>query len=277
MDVIVDGLSFAEGPRWRDDRLWLSDFFTESVLAVGLDGSVATVAQVPGGPSGLGWLPDGRLVVVAIQQRRLLRLEDGALVEHADLSRHASYPCNDMVVDAAGRAYVGACDFGGLPNPATSELLLVAPDGAVTVADPSLRFPNGAVVTDGGATLVVAESTGSCLTAFSVGDGGALSDRRTWAPLDGGVADGICLDAEGAIWYADPVHRCCVRVREGGEVLGRVDTAQRCYACALGGPDGTLLFLVTGKLLAAVDALARRPGRVEAVTVEVPAAGAAPG
>ncbi len=274
MDVVVDGLAFAEAPRWRDGRLWLSDFFTESVLTVGLDGSVATVARVPGGPSGLGWLPDGRLVVVSIAQRRLLRLERGALVEHADLSRHASFPCNDMVVDAAGRAYVGACDFDGLPHPAPSELLLVAPDGAVTVADPSLRFPNGAVVTDGGATLVVAESTGSCLTAFTVGDGGALSEKRTWAPLDGGVPDGICVDAEGAIWYADPVHRRCVRVREGGAVVGRVDTARGCYACALGGPDGSLLFLVTGKLLPAADALARRLGRVEAVAVDVPAAGA---
>lgn len=270
--LLLDGLAFPEGPRWRDGRLWFSDVLAAEVRAVDLTGDVETIATVPGLPSGLGWLPDGRLLVVSVDDRRLLRLDEGGLVEHADLGALASFGCNDMVVDAAGRAWVGACDNAGIPTPALSELLVVEPDGTARVADPAMAFPNGAVVTPDQSTLIVAETFGSRLTAFRIDAGGVAADRRVWADLAGGVPDGIALDAEGAVWYADPVHNECVRVREGGAVLDRVPTPQPCFACALGGPDGTTLFLLTSGSTDHVRNRAERPGRISTVAVDVPAA-----
>jgi sugar lactone lactonase YvrE len=217
-------------------------------------------------------LPDGTLLIVSADDRRVVRLVDGELVEHADLSGLASFGCNDMVVDASGRAWVGASDNAGIPRPAESELLVVDPDGSARVVDERMAFPNGSVVTPDQTTLVVAETFGSRLTAFTLDGAGGASDRRVWAALDRGSPDGIALDAEGAIWYADPGRNECVRVREGGEVLERVATPDPCFACALGGPDGTTLFLLTSGSTDHVRNLAERPGRIATTEVDVPAA-----
>ena len=266
---LLDGLAFPEGPRWHEGRLWFSDVLAAEVLAVDLDGNVERIVEVPALPSGLGWLPDGTLLIVSADDRRLVRLVDGRLVEHADLSSLASYGCNDMVVDASGRAWVGACDNAGIPRPAESELLVVDPDGSARVVEPRMAFPNGSVVTPDQSTLIVAETFGSRLTAFSLDGAGGATDRRVWADLPGASPDGIALDADGAVWYADPGRNECVRVREGGEVLDRIGTPDPCFACALGGPAGTTLFLLTSGSTDHVRNRAERPGRIWTVDVEV--------
>jgi sugar lactone lactonase YvrE len=219
--VLVEGLRFPEGPRWHDGRLVCSDQHDEKVLAIDVDGGVETVVEVPEFPSGLGWLPDGRMLVVSMHDRRLLRLDPDGLTEVADLSALAPWHCNDMVVDTQGRAYVGNFGFDfETPGtkPVATVIILVTPDGDVRVAADDLRFPNGTIITPDGATLVVGESYGGCLTAFSIQPDGLLTDRRVWAQLDGAVPDGICLDAEGAIWSACPISGRVLRVKEGGEV-----------------------------------------------------------
>jgi len=274
MRVLLEGLRFPEGPRWHDGRLWFSDMHAKEVIAVDLEGRAETIVRVPGDPSGLGWLPDGRLLVVSMQDRRLLRLDPGGLAEVADLSGIASYHCNDMVVDAEGRAYVGNFGFdlhaGGPPAPAN--LALVHPDGRAEIAAADLRFPNGTVITPDGRTLVVGESFGACLTAFDVAADGSLSGRREWARLQGAVPDGICLDAEGAIWVASPIGGKVLRVREGGEITHSLDVETDAFACMLGGPEGTTLFVCT-----AADSnpekTGDRRGRIEVVDVAVPRAG----
>lgn len=281
MRLVIDGLTFAEGPRWRDGELWFSDMRRWQadepgrVMAIDTTGVARTVLEhVPGGPpSGLGWLPDGRLLVVATQSRQLLAVSpDGTLNPYADLTGVTSFECNDMVVDAHGRAYVGCCDIPGLPQPATSEVAIAHPDGRVQVGDPAMRFPNGSVVTADGRTLIVAETYGEGLTAFTIAGDGTLGEKRTWATVAGTYPDGICLDAEGCVWFADARGHACLRVAEGGAVLDRVATEDRVYACALGGPDLRTLFLLTGKLPALAEPDSR-PGRIFAHDVTVPGAG----
>ncbi len=274
--VLVDGLGFAEGPRWHHGRLFFSDMGTRQVLAAGLDGAVEEIAVVEHRPSGIGWLPDGRLVVVSQGDRRVLRLEgDGTLGEHADLSDLASAPCNDMVVDGRGNAYVGnpGYDMRNPPDPLPpAEVVLVRPDGAAEVVDRAVLFPNGSVVTPDNGTLIVAETMGQRLTAFDIAADGTLAARRTFADLPGRAPDGIALDAEGAVWVADAQGRACVRVRAGGEVTDVVDTGRPCFACALGGPDRRTLFLLTGVGFTGA-AIRRRTGAIETVEVDVPGAG----
>lgn len=274
--TLLGDVAFGEGPRWRDGRLFFSDMHAQRVVAVGLDGVAEEICRVPADPSGLGWLPDGRLLVVSMRDRRLLRLEsDGSLVEVADLSSLASYHCNDMVVDRQGRAYVGHFGWdlhgGGSPRPA--ELILVTPEGEACVVADDLAFPNGTVITDDGRTLVVAESMGQRLTAFDVAPDGSLSGRRVWAALEGIVPDGIALDAEGAIWVASPVSHGCFRVREGGETTHRVEVATQAFACMLGGPERRDLFVCTAGSSRPEECAARRDGRIETVRVDVPGAG----
>ena len=273
-ETLIDGLRFPEGPRWRGGRLWFSDMHAEQVLAVDPDGKLESIARVPQHPSGLGWLPDGRLLVVSMHDRRLLRLDSEGLVEVADLSDVAPHHCNDMVVDARGRAYVG--NFGFDPyagqDPATTVLALVEPDGSVRVAADELRFPNGTVITPDGRTLIVGETWGGCLTAFDVAEDGSLSGRREWARMVGAVPDGICLDADGAIWVASPVVGVVLRLREGGEVTQRIEVEHEAFACMLGGPERRTLFICT----AASSDPSRthdRTGRIERVEVDVPGAG----
>jgi sugar lactone lactonase YvrE len=287
-DTLVDGLYFAEGPRWRDDRLWFSDFYDHAVKTVSLDADVAVVAEVPNQPSGLGWLPDGRLLVVSMLDRKLLRREaDGALVEHADLSELADYHCNDMVVDSRGRAYVGNFGFDldafiaehgvaaaiGEPGPPRTVLVRADPDGTVVVVADDMKFPNGSVISPDGRTLIVAETLGLRLTAFDVADDGSLHNRRIWADLREHAPDGICLDADGNVWVANPLAPECVLYAPGGAVIERVTTSAPCFACMLGGPDGRHLFCLTARTSIAALASHDPSSAVEVAEVAVPHAG----
>ncbi len=258
--TVVDARHFLEAPRWREDRVWFSDFYGYQVLSVQHDGSDLRVeAEVPGQPAGLGWLPDGRLLVVSMTDKQVLRREDdGTMVTHGDLAGHATGLCNDMSVDAQGRAYVGNFGFdlmAGQPIAPTS-LHRVDPDGTVTEVADDLWFPNGSVITDDG-TFIVAETFGDRVTAFDLTDAGELVNRRVWAefgPLPSTrelndvlptlhvASDGICLDPGGAIWIADAVGDRLVRVVEGGTITDEVRPGTPVYACVLGGPDGRTLF-----------------------------------
>ena len=272
--TLLDGLRFPEGPRWHENRLWFSDMHAQQVIAVDLEGRAETITRVEGDPSGLGWTPDGRLLVVSMQDRRLLRLDPDGLSEVADLSAHATFHCNDMVVDTAGRAYVGnfGFDLHARADPAPANLVLVHPDGRAEVAAKDLSFPNGTVITPDGSTLIVGESFGACLTAFDVGEDGSLSNRREWARLEGAVPDGICLDAEDAIWVASPISHGVLRVREGGEVTDRIEVEHEAFACMLGGPERKTLFLCTAANSDRAETEGRS-GRIETVEVAVPGAG----
>jgi sugar lactone lactonase YvrE len=274
-DVLLDGLAFAEGPRWRDGRLWFSDMHDQRVKTVDLDGRCEEIVRVENDPSGLGWLPDGRLLVVSMRDRKLLRLDRDGLREHGDLSHIATYHCNDMVTDAQGRSYVGnfGSDFESGAPPRTAKLALVLPDGSVRVAAEELSFPNGTVITPDGRTLIVGESFGGRLTAFDIAGDGSLSNRRVWAQLEKAVPDGICLDAENAIWVASPLSGEVLRVREGGEVTERIRVASQAIACMLGGPRRTTLFVCTSESLRGDDCRAKRSAKIEVVEVSVPGAG----
>ena len=284
---------FCEGPRWHDGRFWFSDFYAHEICSVGLDGDVRVEVALEGDerPSGLGWLPDGRLLFVAMLSRRVMRREhDGTLVEHADLGAVATFHCNDMLVDDDGRAYVGNFGFdldetleamgaegllGAIAvdrTPYTARLAVVDPDGSVAVAADDLAFPNGMVLLDGGATLVVAQTLGLELTAFDRAADGSLSNRRTWASLVGDdgslvVPDGISVDAAGGIWVANALGAEVVRVEEGGAITRRVVTSQFSYACAIGGPDGRHLLACTAASSVAHESAAARNGRLEIVEV----------
>ncbi|HEY7106839.1 MAG TPA: SMP-30/gluconolactonase/LRE family protein [Acidimicrobiia bacterium] len=276
LETLVDGLDFGEGPRWHDGRLWYSDFYQRRVSAVGPDGEREIVLELDDQPSGLGWLPDGRLLVVAMLQKKVLRVEaDGAIVEHADLSSVVHARCNDMVVGTDGTAYVGNFGFEySVGEPArTTVLVRVRPDGVVDVAADDLSFPNGAVITPDGRTLVVGETMGSRYTAFDVAADGSLANRRVWAELPGIGPDGCTLDAEGAIWLANCFGTDVVRVREGGEILDRVDVGQMCYACALGGDDGRTLFVVSANSSNEDEVAGKATGVIRTLRVDVPHAG----
>lgn len=272
LTTLVDGLGFPEDPRWHDGQLWFSDFGQRLVRRVDLAGRLTEVARVEARPSGLGWLPDGSLLIVSMDDRRLLRFKDGAPSLYADLSTWAEHPCNDMVVSARGDAYVGHMGFDLFARPRnvrTASLLRVAVDGSVALAADDLLFPNGVVISRDGRTLIVAETMGQRLTAFDVHPDGQLSGRRVFAELKGRAPDGICLDAEGAVWVADASGKACIRVREGGEIVDVVATERGCFACALGGADGRTLFLCTAEGFQR-EAVARNTGAIEAVQVAVP-------
>lgn len=279
---IITGLAFAEAPRWRIDpslpgggELWFSDFFARRVMRIDGEGRAHTVVEVPNQPSGLGWLPDGRLLVVSMLDRKLMRLDAAGLVEAADLSALASFPCNDMVVDASGRAYIGNFGFDIFARPVVPKptvLAMVTPDGAVSIAANEVLFPNGAVITPDGRTMILAETFGRRLTAYDIASDGTLANRRLWADLDNIAPDGICLDAEGAVWVASPRSNEFVRVLQGGRLAQRIASPQQGIACALGGADGRTLFLVSGRVRSRADSLADRGGRIDAIRVEVPAA-----
>jgi len=249
-EVLLEGLVFPEAPRWHDDKLWFADMHAHHVSTVDLKGNVNRIVDVPGQPGGLGWLPGGELLVVSMIDRRLLRLDAKALRAVADLSRLAPFHCNDMVVDGQGRAYIGNFGFdisGPDPNVTSTVLILVSSDGQARVVAEDLLFPNGSVITPDGGTLIVGETWGARLTAFTITADGSLEDRRIWAQLDGAVPDGICLDAEGAVWVASPLSAEVLRVREGGEITHRIHVATQAYACMLGGSEGNTLFVLTAE------------------------------
>lgn len=279
LEPFVEGLRFPEGPRWRDGLLYFSDMHAHAILSADADGRTQVVAKLEGDePSGIGWLPDGRMLVVSMQRRKLLRLENGSFSEAADLAPFASFNCNDMVVDGEGRAYVGNLgsdvNHGAALVPAA--LILVPPGGAPRVAAPDLHVPNGCAITPDGSTLIVAESFGHRLSAFRIARDGSLSERRVWAELPGCVPDGICLDAEGGIWVASPLAGEVLRVLEGGKITHRIHTGRLVLAPMLGGRDGHTLFVLS----AASADVARagpegntRTGRIDVARADAPRAG----
>ncbi len=274
LQTLLTGLAFGESPRWHNGRLWFSDFGAQDVSAVDLAGKEEVIARISGAPMGLGFLPDGRLLIVSMRDGLLLRREhDGRLLAHADLSHLSRYPWSDMVVDGRGNAYIGNLGFnfpGGEFAPGI--LALVTPDGSARQIADGCAFANGMVVTPDNATLILAESYGHRLTAFDIATDGSLSNRRVWADLGGGYPDGICLDAENAVWYADVPAKRCVRVRKGGEMLQTIDLDRGCFACMLGGVDRRTLFLMAAEYPpASWGPEAARTGQV--LTVEAPAPG----
>lgn len=289
--TLISGLSFTECPRWRDRRLYISDFYTHRVLAISMDGTADTFAYVPQQPSGLGFLPDGRMLIVSMRDRKVLRRElDGSLVEHADLSLVAPWHLNDMLVDHDGRAWVGNFGFdlmGGAPA-RTTVLISVAPDGKSKVAAEGLGFPNGMALTPDGRTLIVAETTMNRLSAFDV-TSGSLGERRTWAAFGDSpvstnrgeilrraavVPDGICLDAEGAVWVADAAHGRLLRVAEGGSILEELKVeGAGVFACMLGGDDGRTLFACAAPTFQEAEASMNHHASILMARVGVPHAG----
>ncbi len=276
LTTLLDGLRFGEGPRWHDGKLYFSDMHANHVMTVDLEGRSSIVCEVPNNPSGLGWLPDGTMLVVSMIDRKLLRMErGGALKVHADLSKLAPFHCNDMVVDSKGRAYVGnfGYDLHKGEKARGTVLIMVTLEGKARVVAEDLMFPNGTVITPDGKTLIVGESFGRRLTAFDIAADGSLANRRVWADLGNNVPDGIALDAEGAIWVASPMSSEVIRVREGGEVTERIKVATDAFACMLGGADRKTLFVLTSASSDPGACRANATGKIEITKVEVPGAG----
>ena len=276
LHTLLTDLTLGESPRWHAGRLWLCDWGAHEILAVDLAGTREIIATIPSVPLCIDWLPDGRLLVVAGGEGRLLcREPGGSFVTYADLTGLSTHPWNEIVVDGRGNAYVNTIGFdfpGGEFAPGI--IALVTPDGTVRQVADGVAFPNGMVVTPDNATLILAESYGNRLTAFDITADGSLANRRTWANLDGGYPDGMCLDAEGAIWYADVPNKRCVRVQEGGAVLQTVDVDRGCFACMLGGNDNQTLFIVAAAWGGAASiADGQRTGQVLNVGAPAPHAG----
>lgn len=249
--TILKGRAFLEGPRWREGSLWLSDMHGHEVLRLTEDGACETVMSVEGRPSGLGWLPNGDMLVVSMTDRKLLRRSAaGEVSVHADLSALIPKRINDMVVDKDGRAYIGnfGFDFENGEDPVSTVLVRVDPDGSAHVVADDLAFPNGMVISPDGGTLIVGESWGLKLSAFDVSADGALSNRRTWAQFtDRRTPDGICLDEAGGVWIASPVSKEFLRVEEGGKITDVIPAGRQAIACMLGGADGKTLFMLTSE------------------------------
>jgi sugar lactone lactonase YvrE len=246
--TLLTGLMFGESPRWHDGRLWFSNWGTREIMAVDLDGRSEVMVRLPFDtfPFSIDWLPDGRLLIVSASSRPLLRQEpDGSLVTHATSDRG----WNEVVVDGRGNIFLNGAGFDVLAGAAFAPgiVAVVTPDGSVRQVADGIAFPNGMAVTPDGSTLIVADSYGHELTAFDIAADGGLSNRRAWASLGDGVPDGICLDADGAAWYADVPNKRCTRVREGGEVLEVIELDSGCFACMLGGEDGRTLFMLTAE------------------------------
>jgi sugar lactone lactonase YvrE len=276
LHTLLTGLAFGESPRWHTGRLWFSDFGAQQVGAVDLSGKQEVIARIAGAPMGLGFLPDGRLLIVSMREGLLLcREHDGRLLTHADLSQLSRSPWSDMVVDGRGNAYIGNLGFN-FPEGAFApgSLVLVTPNGEARQVADGCAFPNGMVVTPDNSTLILAESYGHRLTAFAIDASGNLSNRRMWANLGGVYPDGICLDAENAVWYADVPARRCVRVREGGEVVQTIELDRGCFACMLGGVDRRTLFLMAAEYPpTSWGPEAKGSGQILAAQVPVPGAG----
>ena len=287
--VLRTGLFFGEGPRWHEGRLWYSDFYDHAVHAIDLDGNDERMLEVESQPSGLGWLPNGDLLVTSMLDRKLMRWDGVSLTVHADLGNHFTWHANDLLVDATGGAYIGNFGFDldvfleengveGIfadPDSLATVMCRVDPNGEVTVAANEMIFPNGMVITPDGKTIIVAETLALRLTAFDIAADGTLSNRRVWADLSSELAapDGICLDAEGAVWIATALTPRLLRVGEGGVILDEIATTMNTYACMLGGPEGKHLFAMTAPSSDARVASASRNGAIEVVEVSVPHAG----
>ena len=272
----ADGFVFLEGPRWHQGKLWVSDMWGHTVYTITTSGARAAICKVPERPSGLGFAADGSLLIVSMANRSVLKFTDGRLTTLADLSALATGDCNDMVMDAKGRCYVGNFGYDLLAGaaPAMATLICVEPDGRARPVADGLNFPNGAVIMNGGRTLVVAETFGNCLTAFDLADDGSLTNRRLFAALDAHTPDGICLDSDGGIWVASFMTSVVLRVKDGGTVTDTVPVGdRRAVACQLGGEDGRTLFCLTYEGTLDDLHLAKPAGAIETVRVQHPAAG----
>lgn len=269
LQLLSTGFAMGESPRWHQGRLWFSDWGAQEIIALDSNGNSEVMVRGSFGlPFCIDWLPDGRLLIVSGREGLLLRREsDGSLATHADLSAVSKYGWNEIVVDGRGNIYV---------NGGPGVIALVTPDGSIQQVANGIAFPNGIVVTPDNETLIIAESHGQRLTAFDIAADGTLSGRRVWAALEGCYPDGICIDSENAIWYADVPNRRCVRVREGGEVLATVNLDRGCFACMLGGADNRTLFLIANEWRGMENAAAvaqQRTGQVLAIQAPAPRAG----
>jgi sugar lactone lactonase YvrE len=267
-EILIDGLLFPECPRWRDNKLWFSDMEAREILTSDMTGNVEFLLDVPNRPSGLGWLPDGTLVIVSMEDRKLLRFDSKSVQTYADLSKLATYHLNDMVIDDQGRAYVGNFGFDYFHNApfVPAELILVSPNGDAKVIMRDMAFPNGSVITPDNKTFIVGETFAARLTAFDIEKDGSLTGKRIWANLKSLAPDGICLDEKGGIWVTAPGRGRVVRVLEGGMITHIVKVENDAYACILGGPDRKTLFIAT-------STHERNKGRIEFVQVEYAGAG----
>lgn len=275
--TIAGGFIYPECPRWHDGQLWFADQHDGLVHVLDSEGARVESFAVPGGPSGMGWLPDGDLLVVSMLDRKLFRRSrDGKLTLHADLAGVHSFHSNDMVVDAEGRAYVGniGFDFYAGEAPAPTVLAMVELDGKVSIAADGLLCPNGAVISPDGRTLVIAESMAARLTAFDIAADGSLSNRRLFASVDGHVPDGICLDAEGHVWAASPYEKVVLRVSPAGDIVDRVEIPDaNPYACMLGGKDGRDLFICVAPHHDPEMTVKLKGGRMDLFRAPAPGAG----
>ena len=275
LHTLMTGIGLGESPRWHDGRLWFCDWGAQEVIALDLEGKSEVIVRMPSMPFCIDWLLDGRMLIVSARDGLLLRREhNGSLTTHADLTGVSRHPWNDIVVDARGNTYIGNIGFdfpGGEFAPGI--IANVTPDGSARPVADGIAFPNGMVVTPDNKTLIVAESYGARLTAFDIADDGGLSNRRVWAALDGAAPDGICLDAENAVWYADVPNKRCVRVGEGGDVLQMIGLDRGCFACTLGGADGKTLFMVVAEWPPSSTGDQARTSRVLCVEVPVPGVG----
>lgn len=284
--VLREGLSFGEDPRWHEGRLWFSDFYRQGVYSIDPQGDERREHEVPGQPSGLGWLPDGDLLCVSMRDHRVLRFHDGKPSLFCDISAYCGFWANDLVTSDRGVSYVGNFGFdlhamlrdvgaaGMLEHrPPTTNLVVISPTGEVLQVVPDMDFPNGSVITPDGATLIVGETLSCRLSAFDIADDGTLSNRRVWAQMEFVYNDGMCLDAEGQIWVANAVAPHCLRVREGGEITAMAQTSQIAFACMLGGDDRRSLFVMTAPTSDPTEVADHHEGRIEVVEVAVAGAG----
>ncbi len=275
---LVEGIAFAEGPRWRGDKLWFSDMYADRVMTVDMKGNLTEIVKVPTRPSGLGFDTKGRLLIVSMLDKKLLRLEkDGSLSTVADLSSMAGGELNDMLVDTKGRAYVGNLGYdihGGAPQKDADLILVDTNTGKARIVAKGLTIPNGAVITPDGKTYIVAESRAFRISAFDIAPDGSLSNRRVFADFKDGIPDGICLDAEGAIWAAVPTKKEYVRVFEGTRIVDRIKIDDKNpIACMLGGPDRKTFFMLLSISLDGKQGPGHTKGWIETTTVAVPGAG----
>ncbi len=273
-ELLLDGLMFPEGPRWHQNKLWFTDQHARQIKTVDMNGNSQLITELSDLPGGLGWLPDGRLLVVSMCNRQLLVLEHEELSLFADLSELASFHCNDLLVDQQGRSYVGnfGYDLHGGAALSTAEIILVSPEGKPKVVSTEVIFPNGMVITPDGNALIVAETFASRLSSFSIQSDGSLGKRKLWADLDGAFPDGICLDRENGIWVACPNRGDVIRVEQGGVVTDRVEAIGNAYACMLGGTEQNILFVLTSETYDPEEAARACSGRIEVVGVSVPGA-----
>jgi len=282
--VVREGLAFGESPRWHLGRLWYSDFYRHGVYSMDASGEERLEHVVPGQPSGLGWLPNGDLLCVSMTDHQVLRIHDGEVTLFCDIAPYCGFWANDMVTSDSGVSYVGNYGFdldvmlrdvGGaammaMPPP-TTNVVVISPEGDVLQVVPDMAFPNGSVITPDGATFIVGETMAYRLSAFDIATDGTLSNRRTWAQMEFVANDGMCLDAEGQIWLANALTNQCLRVREGGEITGVVETSQKAYACMLG--DEERLYVMTAPTSDRFKIADQLAGRIEVVDVDVPGAG----